>query len=137
MPATEPTLKQELAPILAERLGATFVVETSRRARRRGHPDTILRFPDCRIVLELQVGESQLLSGVLQADEYVRDLSADGSITIAYPDNVRREVETQQGVIDLVTGTRFAALVLTPFLRPKSCRGALKSFASNKRKMLF
>jgi tRNA1(Val) A37 N6-methylase TrmN6 len=117
MRATEPTLKQELAPILAERIGATFVVETSHRAGGGGQPDTILTFRDCRLVLELEVGESQLLTGVAQADRYVRDLSADGSITIAYPNSVRCEVETRQDVADLVTSTNFAALVLTPFLR--------------------
>src|SRR5258708_6378690 len=79
MRATELTLKQELAPILAERLGATFVTETSNRAGRRGGQlDAFLRFPACRIGVELEVGGlSQLLGGLVQADGYVREVSAD------------------------------------------------------------
>src|SRR5665213_1360356 len=130
MRATEQTLEHELAPILGERFGASIVTQGSHSAGRgRKQSDTILKFPDGRkIVLELEVGESHLLGGVVQAEGYVSELGADGSITIAYPNNVRREVDTRQDVLDLVTGTKFAALVLTPFLRQNFSSISLDDF---------
>jgi hypothetical protein len=85
MRATEQTLEQELGPILGERFGASIVTQGSHTTgRRRGQSDTILQFPgSSKIVLELEVGESHLLGGVVQAEGYVSELGADGSITIA------------------------------------------------------
>jgi tRNA1(Val) A37 N6-methylase TrmN6 len=120
---TEATLEQELAPLLGEKLSVDFVTQASvsasgvnRKAGRRQF-DTLLIFPDCRVVLEAEVGERNLLGGVVQAADYQEALSAQGSLVIAYPETVRRTVETRQDVIDIVANTRFSALVLTPFLR--------------------
>ncbi|MBI3192979.1 MAG: SAM-dependent DNA methyltransferase, partial [Ignavibacteriae bacterium] len=125
MRATEQSLEQELAQLLGNRLGASIITQTSYSATRkklqkgkdRKQIDVMLKFPDYKIVLEVEVGQKNLLTGVAQAVGYEKDLEADGSITIAYPETVRREVETQQDILDLVIHTNFSALVLTPFLR--------------------
>jgi tRNA1(Val) A37 N6-methylase TrmN6 len=123
--ATEATLEQELARLMGEKLKVSFVTQPSisasmaqlKRERGRKQLDTLLVFPDCRIVLEVEIGERNLLTGVAQAVIYQEVLGADGSLIIAYPETVRRPVDTQADVIDIVLNTRFSALVLTPFLR--------------------
>ena len=125
MKVTEQTLEQELARLLGEKLSVGVVTQTSissstsklKKGSGRKQLDTLLTFPDSRIVLEVEVGKRNLLGGVAQAVTYQEFLGADGSLVIAYPDTVRRTVETQQDVIDIVVNTKFGALVLTPFLR--------------------
>ena len=125
MKVTEQTLEQELARLMGEKLSVGVVTQTSmsssvaklKKEHGRKQLDTRLTFPDCRIVLEVEVGERNLLGGVAQAVSYQEILGADGSLVIAYPDSARRVVETQQDVIDIVLNTKFSALVLTPFLR--------------------
>jgi hypothetical protein len=90
MRATEQTLEHELAPILGERFGASVVTQGSHSAgRSRGQSDTILKFPDgSKIVLELEVGESHLLGGVVQAEGYLRPKNTICSTSFAQQKNL-------------------------------------------------
>lgn len=125
MKLTEHTIEQELSSLLSEKLGASIITQSSfmekgYRAsgkRKRKQLDTLLIFSNSKIVLEIEIGARNLLNGIVQAFDYEANLKADGSIVIAYPESVRRTIESQQDVIDLVTETKVNALVLTDFLK--------------------
>jgi len=116
--ATELTLKQELAPILGKELLVDYTTDTSTTTDRRNQVDVTYLINGLRIVLELEIGSHRkLLEGIGQADGYREALQAAGTITIAYPEEARAEVEGKEDVRRLLYDLSFEALVLTPFQR--------------------
>lgn len=133
--ATEPTLKQELAPLLADLLNLDFTTETSIIVgEKRGQIDITYTINDSRIVLELEIGSHRkLLEGIGQADGYREALKASGTITIVYPEEARAEVESREDVKHILIHFPFEALVLTPFQRKYYSQISLHSFADSLR----
>jgi len=132
MKATELTLKQEPAPILGTELCADYTVETSTAGDRRSQIDVIFAINNLRIVLELEIGSHRkLLEGIGQADQYREASQAAGTITIAYPEEARAEVESKEDVKRILYGLSFEALVLTPFQRKYYPKVSLQSFVES------
>ena len=118
MRATELTLKQELAPIIGHELKLEYTTETSVFKKERNQIDVTYLLDDQRIILELEIGgRRKLLEGIRQADRYREALRATGTVTIAYPEQARAEVERREDVLRLLHDLPFEALVLTPFQR--------------------
>jgi len=132
--ATELTLKQELAPILGEKLHLDYTAETSVITEKRNQIDVTYTINDLHIVLELEIGSHRkLLEGIGQADGYREALQASGTITIVYPEEARAEVESKQDVINILTNLPFEALVLTPFQRKYYPQVSLQTFVDSLR----
>ena len=131
MRVTEGTLEQEVAPRLAQALGAQVVTQTTTGNRR---PDVILELPGSRYVVELEVGgERKLLEAISQAYEYQLRVNADGIIALVYPESSRRTVENQDDVVDIVLNTSVDALVLSPLLTQRFSGIRLEAFGGRLR----
>jgi tRNA1(Val) A37 N6-methylase TrmN6 len=109
-------LKQELVPIIGSKLHLDYTTET--RPDHSDQIDAVFKTGDDRIVLEVEVGSHRkLLEGIEQADRYRETLAASGTITIVYPEEARREVETRSDILQILYDLPFESLVLTPFQR--------------------
>lgn len=132
--ATEATVKQELAPIIAKALNFEYTTETSIDMGNRQQTDVIYNIGDELIILELKVGSHRkLLEGIEQAEGYRASLNASGTITIVYPEEIRTRVETSRDVRKLIYDTPLEALVLVPFQRKYYNQVYLKPFVESLR----
>ena len=113
---TEEMLEREVAEFLAKRLNANVIEQGSLRRPRRQF-DILLQLDGERVVVEMEIGEGwrKIVEGIVQANDYKERLKADGIITVVYPTQVRKTVETQEQVQRLAFNTPMQALILTPF----------------------
>ena len=114
---TEEMLEREVAVYLAERLKASLLEQGSLRRPHR-QLDILLRLNDERLVVEMKIGEGwrKIVQGVVQANEYKEQLNASGVITLVYPSDIRRPVESTEQARLLALTTPVQALILSTFL---------------------
>lgn len=112
---TEEALEQEVASIIANQLGCQVITQGGVK---KGQFDILLLINNLKFVLELEIGKGfpKFAEGIVQANGYKEGLNADGIIILMYPEQVRKNVASQQDIIDIALGFNPQALVLSPIL---------------------
>ncbi len=112
---TEEALEQEVATIIANQLSCQWITQGGVK---KGQLDVLLLIDNLRFVLELEIGKGfpKFAQGIVQANGYKEKLNADGIIILMYPEQVRKNVTSQQDIVDIALGFNPQALILSSIL---------------------
>ena len=112
---TEETLEQEVAPIIANKIGCQWITQGGLE---KGQLDILLLINGLKFVLELEIGKGfqKFAQGIVQANLYKEKLKADGIIILMYPEQVRKNITAQQDIIDIALSFNPQALILSSIL---------------------
>lgn len=113
MRVTERTLYRPIMNHL-RRLSCSSVDEVSSN----GYPDIVFTKDKVGVVLQVKIGEINLLDGVAEVERHARELGYENKVVIAYPESVRREIEQpdQDLIEQLALDEVVKAISLTEFL---------------------
>jgi hypothetical protein len=112
---TEEALEQEVASIIAHKLNCQWITQGGVK---KGQFDVLLLINNLKFVLELEIGKGfpKFVQGIIQANGYKEKLKADGIVILMYPEQVRKNVASQQDIIDLALAFNPQALILSSTL---------------------
>lgn len=113
MRVTERTLYRPIMNHL-RRLSCSSADEVSSN----GVPDIVFTKDKVGVVLQVKIGEINLLDGVADVERHARELGYENKVVIAYPESVRREIEEPDEALieQLALDETVKAISLTEFL---------------------